>query len=147
MTTLIIAGLIALILFFIVMPLIWWGRYVSDEITIMSIPFSILIALGVAFHISIPYVYSDGVRTGTLIKITKKGYIYKTYEGTLNLGGMVSNGEGGVVANTWKFSIPNKELYSELSDNEGKIVSLAYKEYILVPMYEGQTNYLIENVK
>ncbi len=146
MTTLIIAGFIAFILILLLMALSR-DRYVSDETTIISILFIIVISLGAAFHISIPYVYSDGVRTGTLIKITKKGYIYKTYEGTLNLGGMVSNGEGGVVANTWKFSIPNKELYSELSDNEGKIVSLAYKEYILVPMYEGQTNYLIEEVK
>ena len=129
MTTLIIAGFLAFILILLLMALSR-DRYVSDETTIIGIFFIIVISLGATFQISIPYVYSDGVRTGTL-----------------NLGGMVSNGESGVVANTWKFSIPNKELYSELSDNEGKLVSLAYKEYILVPMYKGQTNYLIENIK
>jgi hypothetical protein len=32
--------------------------------------------------------YSDGTRVGTLTKLSRKGYIFKTHEGQLMTGGM-----------------------------------------------------------
>jgi hypothetical protein len=31
--------------------------------------------------------YSEGVRSGVLMKISKKAYVFKTHEGQLNIGG------------------------------------------------------------
>jgi hypothetical protein len=49
----------------------------------------LLIVLFVAgFILYSNYTYSDGNRAGILIKFSKKGYIFKTHEGELNLGGI-----------------------------------------------------------
>ena len=49
------------------------------------------------------YTYSEGTRAGDLIKISRKGYVFKTYEGQLKLGGIdLQNTEEGL-SDTWSF--------------------------------------------
>ena len=61
--------------------------------------------------------YSSGWRSGVLIKLSKKGVFYKTWEATINLGGLKStsdkDGNQSFVANTWDFSIDRKTRRKE----------------------------------
>lgn len=89
------------------------------------------------------WTYSEGTRAGTLIKISNKGVVFKTYEGQLNLGGFQSGEGSGVVGNIWEFSVSKDEVYKELQTLEGKQVKLFYKEKYKAMPWQGDTNYFI----
>lgn len=94
------------------------------------------------------WTFSEGTRAGTLIKISKKGVVFKTYEGQLNLGGFQSDGQsGGIVGNIWQFSVLKDEVYEELQRFEGKQVKLHYKERYKSFPWQGDTKYFIYSVE
>lgn len=43
--------------------------------------------------------YSDGNRAGTVIKLSRKGLLFRTYEGELNLGLVLGDQSGASVSN------------------------------------------------
>jgi len=83
------------------------------------------------------YTYSRGVRSGRLVKLSKKGILLKTYEGTLDLG------SGDKL--TWGFSIHDSQLGDQLVQQTGKIVSLEYRELLFKLFYA--TKYDVESWK
>lgn len=98
-------------------------------------------------------VYSDGHRSGTIYRVSYKGYSippfsYKTYEGELSLGLNEQDAAGAVVARTWEFSVTDKNVITELEEAErlGKRVTLHYREYSLRGRYYGKTAYNILGV-
>jgi hypothetical protein len=84
------------------------------------------------------YPYSTGSRTGFLVKLSTKGYVIKTMEGQMNLGGL-QNG----MLETWAFSIRDKELYHKLEALEGMKLRLEYEEVHDSFFWMGDTNYFI----
>ena len=90
----------------------------------------ILCILGIALVLN--YGYSDGYRTGKLVKLSKKGLLYKTYEGTLDLG------SGDQL--TWLFSLHKDEIGEELVKHTGKTVRLNYKEHLFKLFYATKYN-------
>lgn len=92
------------------------------------------------------WTYSDGTRAGELVKITRKGVVFKTYEGQLNLGGFSSN-DGGVVGNIWDFSTTSDEVYRQLQELEGKKVKLEYRQVWKELPWQGKTDYFIDKVE
>ena len=40
--------------------------------------------------------YSAGIRAGVPVKFSKKGVLFKTYEGELNVGGLTNSAEGAI---------------------------------------------------
>lgn len=78
--------------------------------------------------------YSNGVRTGYLLKFSNKGFAFKTWEGQMNLGGLkeISDKSGtSYVANTWDFSLDggahNGENIQALADTLNLAVELGYR--------------------
>ena len=100
----------------------------------------------IAYMLYASYTYSEGTRTGTLVKVSKKGMMLKTYEGQLNLGGF-STGDDGIVGNIWNFSVKDDRVYQKLKTMEGKQVTLHYDEIIQAMPWQGDTNYFIEMVE
>ncbi|MBK9731195.1 MAG: 6-phosphogluconate dehydrogenase [Chitinophagaceae bacterium] len=93
------------------------------------------------------YTYGEGSRTGYLIKFAKTGYVFKTYEGEMNLGGMNANNNS--VANyLWDFSVlgSEKEVLKSLSNYEGKIITVSYKEKLKNMPWQGNTKYFVYKV-
>ena len=93
------------------------------------------------------WTFSEGVRAGYLIKLSRKGYVFKTYEGQLNLGGFRDSNQGNIVGNTWEFSVKKKDVYEELQKLEGKKVNLHYKEIVRAMPWQGDTNYFVYKVE
>ena len=92
------------------------------------------------------WTYSDGTRAGNLIKISKKGVVFKTYEGQLNLGGFQQNSDG-ISGNIWEFSVRDREVYGQLQSLQGKQVKLYYKERYKAMPWQGKTNYFVYRVE
>lgn len=86
---------------------------------------------------------SEGERIGTIIKLSKKGYVFKTHEGQLNTG-EISEG-------LWNFSVKrsNKKVLADLSNamKSGHRVSLYYdQKFVSIPFF-GDTKYFITEVE
>ena len=74
--------------------------------------------------------YSKGTRSGILTKVSEKGFVFKTFEGELNVGG-ISQGDGTIMpSNIFKFSVTELSIYNQLEKEQGKKIVLYYKERI-----------------
>lgn len=92
------------------------------------------------------WTYSDGTRAGDLIKISRKGVVFKTFEGQLNLGGFQSDNNDGLSGNIWAFSVTDDEVYEKLQQYEGKRVKLHYKQRYRSFPWQGKTEYFVDDV-
>jgi hypothetical protein len=113
------------------------------------ITFLVLILMWIAFVFICGISYSTGTRTGVVIKLSKKGVLFKTYEGELNLGG-ISEGDGTIMpTRLWNFSVDksNTMVYEAITQSEGKHVRLYYKEVLKNFFWQSETPYLIEKVE
>ncbi len=86
---------------------------------------------------------SEGTRMGILYKISKKGKLFKTYEGQIQLAGSTIVSK----ASTWDFSVLDEATYNEIQKYEGKNVRLHYKELESAFFWQGDTNFLVYKVE
>lgn len=93
------------------------------------------------------WTYSEGTRAGYLIKISKKGVIWKTYEGQLNLGGVTTDPQTGLSGNIWDFSINDRDFPEVLQQYEGRQVKLHYREVFKAMPWQGKTNHFVYDVE
>jgi hypothetical protein len=106
-----------------------------------------LIGIGV-YMLICSYTYSVGSRTGILMKFSKKGFIFKTYEGDINVG-FINTNMAGLTANVFHFSVEKKEkkAINFLENAEGKLIKIHYKEKLKAMPWQGEKNYLIYDVE
>lgn len=108
----------------------------------------VLLGFGGVFFFNYGLVYSDGYRDGTLIKFSRKGYVFKTYEGELNQGGIANPAPGTALANQiWRFSVKEAAVAEKLNLLGGKVVRLHYKQYNKVLPWDGETNYIVDEAE
>ena len=88
--------------------------------------------------------YSEGTRAGIIMKVSKKGAIFKTWEGQMNLQtfGAVKD-PNNIISETFVFSIEgdNKELIDKLNEAalSGQRVNLHYIERYTGIVWRGDT--------
>ncbi len=115
---------------------------------ILAIIFAVLILGTVAYVFFAGITYSDGNRAGYLMKVSKKGFVFKTYEGQLNLGGVGTGDVTAMLGNQiWEFSVADEETYKKLQNFEGRQVKLHYKERLRSFFWQGDTNYFVDDVQ
>ena len=94
--------------------------------------------------------YSSGYRAGVATKISKKGVIFKTYEGTLNVGGL-TNTSDGTIPTTWDFSVKgsDQEVLEKIDEaiQHSRRVKLLYKEKYVKLFWRGDTKYFVYDVE
>ncbi len=90
------------------------------------------------------YHYSEGTRTGYLSKFANKGYVFKTYEGDIFLGGATAD-NNSLINNQWSFSVPSdvNGVIDSLHKHEGNIVKLYYYQVIKNMPWQGDTEYFV----
>lgn len=91
------------------------------------------------------WTYSEGTRSGNLIKISKKGVVFKSFEGQLNLGGI--NMAEGLEGNIWSFTVLDETLINSLTPFEGKKVKVYYRERYKTMPWQGDTNYIVTKIE
>ncbi len=93
--------------------------------------------------------YSTGVRAGVPTKFSKKGVIFKTWEGTLNVGGLTSSSQG-VMPTTWEFTVrrSSKDVAKKINQAmvESRRVKLLYHEKYRTFFWMGDTKYFVYEV-
>ena len=107
-----------------------------------------ILVLFLTFHIYWKYVntYSEGNRTGTLQKFSKKGNVFKTYEGELILSSIQSTSNTTLASEKFYFSVKDESVAKSLFELEGKNVTLQYKEKRGHLPWSGETNYFVTGI-
>jgi len=106
---------------------------------------AIIVVIGLAILAFLYFgTYSEGTRAGIIMKISKRGAIFKTWEGQMNLEtfGAVKDATN-IVTETFTFSIErgNQELIDELNSAalSGERVNLKYIERYISVFWRGDT--------
>ena len=106
-----------------------------------------LIAIGAGlFYWRFYWVFGEGVKSGELNFVVKKGYIFKTYEGKLIQSGFRGGMAGSIQSYEFEFSVENEQIATTLMENSGKQFDLHYKEYLGAIPWRGNTNYIVDSI-
>ncbi len=93
--------------------------------------------------VTLNYSYSKGERAGYVQKLSKKGWVCKTWEGELAMANLP-----GTMPEIFRFSVRNDSIARILEKNVGKRVSLTYDQHRGVPTScFAETQYYITNVR
>jgi hypothetical protein len=93
----------------------------------------------VALHWS----YSEGERAGFMQKLSKKGYICKTWEGELSLVALP-----GAAPEKFLFTVRDDAVAAKINQQVGQRVALTYEQHIGLPTTcFGDTEYFVTDVK
>ena len=98
--------------------------------------------VGVVYYLFIYYAtYSDGYRSGELIKISKRGVLFKTWEGKIS--------QGVAEEQHFEFSVETKndDVIDLLKELQGQQVNLTYKERFGTFPWMGDTKYYVIKVE
>lgn len=110
-----------------------------------AILFVLLVILGFAAYtwITLSYSYSDGERAGFMQKLSKKGWVCKTWEGELSLVALP-----GAAPEKFEFSVRDDAVAARINAAVGQRVALTYEQHRGIPSScFGETEYFITNVK
>ncbi|HEX8548274.1 MAG TPA: hypothetical protein VF691_15035 [Cytophagaceae bacterium] len=106
----------------------------------------ILVVLGSIVFYKYYYVFGEGVKSGELNYLVKKGNLFKTYEGKLIQSGIRSGGRGTVQSYEFEFSVSDEKIAETLMKNSGKTFDLHYKEYHNTLPWRGFSKYIVDSV-
>jgi len=102
---------------------------------------AVIVALWI--WVSLGYTYSSGERAGYVQKISKKGWICKTWEGELAMANLP-----GTMPQIFVFTVRNDSIAKVIEQNAGKQVSLTYDQHRGVPTTcFGETEYFVTGVR
>ncbi|MBS1235438.1 MAG: hypothetical protein H6R46_233 [Proteobacteria bacterium] len=92
---------------------------------------------------ALTYDYSDGERAGYVQKLSRKGWICKTWEGELALVNLP-----GAMPEIFYFSVRDDAVAKRIQQSVGKRVALSYEQHIGIPTTcFGETEYFVVNIK
>lgn len=95
--------------------------------------------------------FSDGYRAGTVVKLSKKGFVFKTFEGQLSIGGAAGSDGGDIASSIWSFSVArgDVQVVQAIEDavDSGSRVKLYYKEKFFQFDWRGDTKYFVYKVE
>jgi hypothetical protein len=92
------------------------------------------------------YVFGEGVKSGELNYLVKKGNVFKTYEGKLIQSGLRPGTSGSVQSYEFEFSVEDKRIAETLMRNSGKVLDLHYKEYHATLPWRGFSKYVVDSI-
>ncbi|HEY3370106.1 MAG TPA: hypothetical protein VGK10_04610 [Prolixibacteraceae bacterium] len=106
----------------------------------------IVLFLAVFIYWSYYYTYSDGSRAGLLQKVSRKGNIFKTYEGEMILSSVQSNINVPLASEKFFFSVSNKRVAEKLSALQGEFIVVHYEEKKGTLPWRGESTYVVDSV-
>lgn len=106
----------------------------------------IIVIVAVFIYIKYINVYGEGVKSGQLNYLVRKGNIFKTYEGKLIQSGIRSRQPGSIQSYEFEFSVENRNVADRLMANSGKDFDLHYKEYRGALPWRGYTVFIVDSI-
>ena len=92
------------------------------------------------------YTYSDGSRAGLLQKFSRKGAMFKTYEGEMILSSVQSNNNVPLASEKFFFSVTKKQVADQLNALQGEFIVVYYKELNGTLPWRGDYTYIVDSV-
>lgn len=92
------------------------------------------------------FVYSDGSRAGLLQKISRKGTMFKTFEGEMILSSVQSNNNVPLASEKFFFSVNDKRVADQLSSMQGEFIVVYYREMNGTLPWRGESAYIVDSV-
>ena len=106
----------------------------------------IILGLGLYLYWHFFWVFGEGVKAGQLNYVVKKGFVFKTYEGTLIQSGFKGSTAGTIQSYEFRFSIASDEIANKMMANSGKEFELHYKEYMGTLPWRGATVFIVDSI-
>jgi hypothetical protein len=112
---------------------------------------SFVIVLAVGVWLSFFADYSEGFRVGQVIKLSHKGYVFKTWEGTLDQGYLAPQADTGIATRIWDFSVDEadvglrRDIDAAIAGNHR--VKLYYREKLIQWSFRGDTKYFVHKIE
>jgi hypothetical protein len=92
------------------------------------------------------WVFGEGVKSGELNYVVKKGFIFKTFEGKLIQSGFEGSKSGTIQSYEFRFSVADDSIANKLMTNSGKIFELHYKEYMGALPWRGTSPFIVDGI-
>jgi hypothetical protein len=109
-------------------------------LVLLLIP-AVIIALWI--WVALGYTYASGERAGYVQKISKKGWVCKTWEGELAMANLP-----GTMPQIFSFTVRTDSIANLLEKNIGKQVSITYEQHRGIPTTcFGETAYFVTRVQ
>lgn len=116
------------------------GRIPILIVVLIVVP---IVIVALYFWIALSWSYSDGERSGYVQKLSKKGWLCKTWEGEL---AMVSI--PGSMPEKFRFTVHDRAVADRINNTVGRRVSLVYEQHKGLPTTcFGDTEYFVTSVK
>jgi hypothetical protein len=107
----------------------------------------IIIVIFITFLWRYFYTYSDGYRAGLLQKFSRKGTLFKTYEGELVLSSVGGNNSAVIASEKFYFSVTIDSLAAQLDTLQGRSVIVHYRQKNSSAFWRGDSPYIVDGVK
>jgi len=115
------------------------NKIVMVLVALLLIP-AVIVALWI--WVTLGYTYAVGERAGYVQKISKKGWLCKTWEGELAMANLP-----GTMPQIFSFTVRNDSIAHVIEQNAGKQVSLTYEQHRGIPSScFGETEYFVTRV-
>jgi hypothetical protein len=115
-----------------------WGKTLVAALVLVP---AAVFALWAA--ITLNYTYSTGERAGYVQKVSRKGWICKTWEGVL-----YTDIAKGFRSDSFSFTVRDDSLARVIEELSGKKVALRYDQHVGVPTScFGETEYFVKGVR
>jgi hypothetical protein len=102
-----------------------------------------LLGLAGFTYLTLHWSYAEGERAGYVQKLSRRGFICKTWEGEMAMVTMP-----GTVAEKFLFTVPNEAVAAKVNAAVGKRMALHYQQHKWLPSScFGDTEYFVTDVR
>ncbi len=110
---------------------------------VLIVLMALLLLAGGWLWLTLTWSYSQGERAGYVQKLSKKGWLCKTWEGEIAMVTMP-----GAIPDKFNFTVRNEGVAQKINLLAGKRVVLDYQQHRFIPLScFGETEYFIEGVR
>lgn len=114
-----------------------WGRWVLGFLML------IVVLCAAYLWVVLNWNYAEGERAGYVQKLSKKGWLCKTWEGELAMINIP-----GTLSEKFLFTVHDDKVVEQINATLGKKVSLKYNQHVGVPTScFGETMYYVTGVQ
>ena len=116
------------------------NRLVKILVAILIIP---VVVVALWIWVALGWTYSSGERAGYVQKISKKGWLCKTWEGEI-----AQTPLPGATPQLFNFTVRSDSVAHVIEEYAGKQVSLTYEQHVGIPTScFGDTQYFVTKVR
>lgn len=108
---------------------------------------SILLFFALSIYWKYSFTYSDGYRAGLLQKFSRKGNLFKTYEGEMILSSVQSNANVAIASEKFLFSVTDQKVAQEIENAQGQTIIVHYREKNGTLPWKGESHYFVDSIK